>query len=91
MRQTESKIARAGADVGNDFAGFQVEGHHHFMRLLVCVALGIFQQADVRLWIVVQAVHLVFISFDGVLGPDDGGKQNDDDDEDNWDIDTEIS
>ena len=56
--------------------GFDIQCSQDFVRFLIGVALGIFERTDICLRIVVQAVHLMFIAFDGVLSPEKSGRQN---------------
>ena len=41
VRQAECEIARAGADVGDRFAGLDVERAQDLMRFLIFIALGV--------------------------------------------------
>src|SRR5262245_18931145 len=65
--KSKCKVAGPGTDISNNFALLEAERHQDFLRLLVGIPLGILQHLNVRLWILMQPMHLMLVAPDSIL------------------------
>jgi hypothetical protein len=58
LGQTKAKIPGAGPDICQHLSFLEIQRPKHFVRLLVGVALRVFQHCNIRLRVLVEAMQL---------------------------------